>query len=131
MAPARISGVTLCVAALVAVAGGAHAQQVRPRAADQADAFASQATAVGATTPHRTLQWDAKKGRWGLSLDMNQHTDRDMQWKDVAPGFYYRATPRLRVGAGVSLSEDTIEGARKIEPQQPAPRVRLETTFKF
>ncbi|HWA62666.1 MAG TPA: hypothetical protein VG939_14890 [Caulobacteraceae bacterium] len=115
--------------ALVAIASGAHAQQARPRST--ADAFASQSPATGPTTPHRTLQWDAKKGRWGFSLDMNQHTDRDLQWKDVAPGFYYRATPNLRVGAGVSLSEDTIEGARKIEPQQPAPRVRLETTFKF
>ena len=131
MAPARINVVALCALAFAAAGGGVHAQQVRARAVDGPDAFASQATAVGATTPHRTLQWDAKKGRWGLSLDMNQHTDRDMQWKDVAPGFYYRATPRLRVGAGVSLSQDTIEGARKIEPQQPAPRVRLETTFKF
>ena len=127
MAPAKISVMALCALAFAATAGSVHAQQVRAAS----DAFASQTTAVGPTVPHRTLQWDAKKGRWGVSLDMNQHTDRDMQWKDVAPGFYYRATPRLRVGAGVSLSQDTIEGARKIEPQQPAPRVRLETTFKF
>jgi hypothetical protein len=128
MAPAKLSGLALAVLAL-AVASSAHAQQART--SSTSDAFASQSPIVGPTTPHRTMQWDAKKGRWGLSLDMGQHTDRDLQWKDVAPGFYYRATPNLRVGAGVSLSEDTIEGARKIEPQQPAPRIRLETTLKF
>lgn len=130
MAPVK-SSVAACVAlALVAIATGAHAQQA-PR--PQADAFAAQPpTTTNPTAPHRSLQWDAKTGRWGLSLDMTQHTDRDMQWKDVAPGVYYRATPRLRVGAGVSLSNDSVEtSATKIQPQPTAPRVRLETTFKF
>jgi hypothetical protein len=132
MAPVK-SSVAACVAlALVAIATGAHAQQARPRT-DSVDAFAAQPTSsTNPTAPHRTLQWDAKTGRWGLSLDMTQHTDRDMQWKDVAPGLYYRATPRLRVGAGVSLSNDSVEStATKIQPQPAAPRVRLETTFKF
>jgi hypothetical protein len=127
MAPGRICALALATLALAAGATGAAAQQAR----SSGDAFATQTPSVGPTTPHRTLQWDAKKGRWGLSLDMGQHTDRDLQWKDVAPGFYYRATPNLRVGVGASLSEDTVEGQRKVEPQRPAPRVRLETTLKF
>ena len=132
MAPVK-SSVAACVAlALAAIATGAHAQQA-PRQAGQADAFAAQPpTTTNPTAPHRSLQWDAKTGRWGLSLDMTQHTDRDMQWKDVAPGVYYRATRHLSVGAGVSLSNDTVETpAAKIQPQPTAPRVRLETTFKF
>lgn len=132
MAPVK-SSIAACVAlALVAIATSAHAQQNRPRA-DSVDAFAAQpVTSTNPTAPHRSLQWDAKTGRWGLSLDMTQRTDRDMQWRDVAPGVYYRATPRLRVGAGVSLSNDSVETpATKIQPQPATPRVRLETTFKF
>lgn len=130
MAPVK-SCVAVCAAlALVAIATGAHAQQTRTHT-DTVDAFAAQPS-TNPTAPHRTLQWDAKTGRWGLSLDMTQRTDRDMQWKDVAPGVYYRATPRLRVGAGVSLSSDSVETTvTKIQPQPTAPRVRLETTFKF
>lgn len=129
MAPVK-SSVAVCVAlALVAIATGARAQQARPHT-DSVDAFAAQPS-TSPMAPHRTLQWDAKTGRWGLSLDMTQRTDRDMQWKDVAPGVYYRATPRLRVGAGVSLSNDSVDTAAKIQPQPTAPRVRLETTFKF
>lgn len=130
MAPVKSCAAACLAIALAAIATGAHAQQA-PR--QPADAFAAQPpTTTNPTGPHRSLQWDAKTGRWGLSLDMTQHTDRDMQWKDVAPGVYYRATPRLRVGAGVSLSNDSVDTtATKIQPQPTAPRVRLETTFKF
>jgi len=131
MAPVKSSVAALVALALAAIATGAHAQQAAR--GSEADAFAAQPpTTTNPTAPHRSLQWDAKTGRWGLSLDMTQHTDRDMQWKDVAPGVYYRATPRLRVGAGVSLSNDSVDTtATKIQPQPAAPRVRLETTFKF
>ena len=131
MAPVKSSVATCVALALVAIATSAHAQQQTRPHTDSVDAFAAQPS-TNPMTPHRTLQWDARTGRWGLSLDMTQRTDRDMQWKDVAPGVYYRATPRLRVGAGVSLSNDSVETqASKIQPQPAAPRVRLETTFKF
>ena len=96
MSPARINVVALCALAFAAAGGGVQAQQVRARAVDGPDAFASQATSVGATTPHRTLQWDAKKGRWGLSLgDLNSGLRGQLQIpsqvqgavvEDVQPG---------------------------------------------
>ena len=66
-----------------------------------------------------------------MKVDVDQPTDREMQGKDMAVGFTYRVRPGLHVGPTVSLGDDTPANLRKIEPQQPAPRVRLETTFKF
>jgi len=84
------------------------------------------------TVPRSTLEWDAKKARWGVKLGVEQHSDRDVQLKDVQPGLYYRITPRLHIGGAVSLAPDQLESSQRLtDPQMPAPRVRLETTFKF
>lgn len=80
----------------------------------------------------KTLQWDAKKGRWGLKLDLDQPVGRDMELKDVEAGAYFKVTPSIRVGGAVALGESNPAlAARKAEPVEPAPRVRLETAFKF
>ena len=82
----------------------------------------------------RTLEWDSKKGRWGLKLGVDQHIDRGTQWRDLAPGVFYKITPRLHIGGAVSLAPDPLVGVqtqRLLGPQPPNPRVRLETTFKF
>jgi hypothetical protein len=44
---------------------------------------------------------------------------------------FYKVTPRLHIGGSVNLAPDQIENQRFGTPQMPAPRVRLETTFKF
>ncbi|MEO8927090.1 MAG: NtrZ family periplasmic regulatory protein [Caulobacteraceae bacterium] len=118
-------------AALVLAAAGAHAQQAPARILLAANDFAAQASNAHDTTPRRSLEWDPRKGRWGLKLGVEQHTDRDVQWKDIQPGVFYRLTPRLHIGGAVSLAPDEIENQRLGDPQLPAPRVRLETTFKF
>ncbi|HJV42074.1 NtrZ family periplasmic regulatory protein [Caulobacter sp.] len=80
----------------------------------------------------RTLRWDAKKGRWGLKLDLDQPASRDMQMQDVQAGAYFKLTPSIRVGGAVSLGESNPAlAARKAQQPEPAPRVRLETAFKF
>ena len=114
--------------AVALAVGAAHAQQAPAAVTLVANDFASRASD---TTPRRTLEWDARKGRWGLKLGVEQHTDRDVQWKDIQPGVFYRLTPRLHIGGAVSLAPDQIENQRLGDPQLPAPRVRLETTFKF
>jgi len=87
----------------------------------------------GPQAPKKSLQWDAQKGRWGLKLDLDQSADRDMQLNDVQAGAYFKVTPSLRVGGAVALGEtDPALAARKNQVQQePAPRVKLETAFKF
>jgi hypothetical protein len=128
MAAVRITAMTVAAFALVATAGLAHAAP----APSPIDSYLVRAEFIpGATVAKRTLEWDAKRGRWGLRLDMGQRQDGQMQWKDVAPGVYYRVTPRLHIGVSSSLASDQVDNPRKVEPQPPAPRVRLETTFKF
>jgi len=129
MTPSRISAALALAFALGAGAQVARAEPVGSRAV--ADDFASQTRSMGPAVSRRTLEWDARKGRWGLKLDMDQRTDRGMQWRDVQPGVFYRLTPRLHIGGAVSLSEDQVESGPGFQPQAPPPRVRLETTFKF
>lgn len=81
-------------------------------------------------TPKKSLQLDSK-GRWGLRLDMEKPANRNMDWKDVEAGAYFKLTPRLRVGGSVGLG-DKLADTPRIQPSEAAaPRVHLETTFKF
>jgi hypothetical protein len=80
----------------------------------------------------RTLQWDARKGRWGLTFNLDQPDKRDVQLNDMQAGAYFRITPSLRVGGAVALGEkDKSLPYKKILPEDGQPRVRLETAFKF
>jgi hypothetical protein len=97
----------------------------------QHQAFTPQPNQIGPQGPHRTLQWDARKGRWGLSLDMSQPNGRDPDWHDARVGLNYRVAPGLRTGVGVSLGSETAPDTHQFVPQDPSPRVNLETTFKF
>lgn len=80
----------------------------------------------------RALQWDAQKGRWGLTLNMEQPQTRAMQLNDVQAGAYFRITPSLRIGGAVALSDrPAAQSYNKVQPEDRQPRVRLETAFKF
>ncbi len=131
MMPVGAKIAVLSTFALAAMGGIARAEATGPVLTLAANDLAAPSYGSGATTPRRSLEWDALKGRWGLKLGVEQHTDRDVQWKDVAPGVYYRLTRRLHIGGAVSLAPDQVETQRLGQPQLPAPRVRLETTFKF
>jgi len=80
----------------------------------------------------KTLQWDARRGRWGLTFNVDQPSSRDMQLNDVQAGAYFRITPSLRIGGAVAFGEEQRAPAfKKTEPVPAQPRVRLETAFKF
>jgi hypothetical protein len=98
----------------------------------QHDDFASQPNQLGPQgQQHQALQWDARKGRWGLSFDLTQPTDHNTDWRDAHIGLNYRVAPGLRTGVGVNLGPEQTPDTHSFAPQDPAPRVRLETTFKF
>jgi hypothetical protein len=116
---------------LALVAGGvvAHAQQAPNRIYIAAPSFT---TTGSPTSTSQTLEWDPKKGRWGLKLGVEQHLGRDGQWTDMQPGVFYKITPRFHIGGAVSLAPEQIQDPRLLQSLQPAkPRVRLETIFKF
>ena len=114
--------------ASLAVAGGVRAEQAAGNLVLAGREISSQGLGF---IPKRTLEWDSRKARWGLKLGVEQHMDRDVDWKDLQPGLYYRLTPRLHIGGAVSLAPDQTNIQRLIEPRPAQPRVRLETTFKF
>jgi hypothetical protein len=119
-------------AASLAVGPLAHAETTEILLA--AKDFIAQGPAPAAPASGRTLEWDARKGRWGLKLGVDQRTDRETQFRDLAPGVFYKLSPRLHIGGDVTLAPDNLPGSlgqHLIDPQAPNPRVRLETTFKF
>jgi len=82
----------------------------------------------------RSLVWDAKKGRWGLTLDIKPRSDIDPQveqGRDVEAGAFFKVTPRLRVGGAVGVGPNQPTPIRKNDGREETPRVRLETAFKF
>lgn len=97
-------------------AGAAHAE--------------SAGQAAGFQPTHHSFFWD-QKGRWSLKLDLSEPVGRGMQARDVQAGAYYHVTPSLRVGGAVSLGETPSQDGRTDLPQNQAPRVKLETSFKF
>lgn len=119
------------IAALGLSAATAHAAPASGNLILAANDFGASPYYSSVTVPASQLEWDSRKARWGLKLGLEQHTDRDVQWKDVAPGVFWKVTPRLHIGGSVNLAPDQIETQHFGTPQMPAPRVRLETTFKF
>jgi hypothetical protein len=131
MKPVRLAS-TACAALILAMAAGsACAAPSGGGLILAANDFASPSYAPGPVTTGRTLEWDSRKGRWGLRLGVEQHVDRFSEWQDISPGLYYKLTPRLHIGGAVSLAPAPLVNQRMVDPQVTTPRVRLETTFKF
>ena len=111
-----------------AAASTAHAETAKGKPID----LSVRSEALAQSTPGKALKWDARKGRWGVTFNLDQPDSRDVQWNDVQAGAYYRITPSLRVGGAVALGEkDVAREYKKTRPEASQPRVRLETAFKF
>ncbi len=82
-------------------------------------------------TAHKTFEWDATKSRWGLKFDVEQQAGAFSDWKNVQAGAYFKVTPSLRVGAGVSLGDPQNNVGNPVTQTPAPPRVHLETAFKF
>jgi len=126
---ARQFAVVLGAVALVGgAASAAHAADA-PKPVD----FSVHAEPVAVANPGaKSLNLDARRGRWGVTLNMQQPDTRQSTLNDVAAGAYFRITPSLRVGGAVALGDQQLQpGPNKISPDEGQPRVRLETKFKF
>jgi hypothetical protein len=127
MAGVKLTAVMFALALSGVLASAAHAD---PLITDPTKVTADR-NQWGPQTTHKSFEWDSSKSRWGLKLDLDQPGDRQMDLNSVQAGAYYKLTPSLRVGGVVSLGDPANTVPRDVAPQPPAPRVRLETAFKF
>jgi hypothetical protein len=119
----------IAAAALFSAAGVAHAADAT--AGKPVDFTVRTEPASADPAAGKTLKWDARKGHWGLTLNLQQPETRESNWNDVQAGAYYRITPSLRVGGAVAMGDQPLATPRPLTPADGAPRVRLETAFKF
>jgi hypothetical protein len=121
----------LVATALVGAAGGVAQAADAPKAKPLDLTVQAEPVSMGPAAG-KTLKWDARRGRWGLTLNLQQPDTREANWNDVQAGAYYRITPSLRVGGAVAMGDQQLApSAHKLTPDDSAPRVRLETAFKF
>jgi hypothetical protein len=125
-------GILTGMAATVACAAPAARSAPLPPTATftTRDAFASDLNQWGPQQNHKALQWDSRKGHWGLKLDMDQSNIRDMGWNDVQAGAYYKVTPSLHVGGAFSMTSPQQTLTPQLQ-QDRASGVKLEGAFKF
>jgi hypothetical protein len=80
----------------------------------------------------QALKLDAAKGRWGVTLNLQQPDTRQTTLNDIQAGAYYKITPALRVGGAFAFGDQqVIPGPKPNTPDTSQPRVQLETKFKF
>jgi hypothetical protein len=80
----------------------------------------------------QTLKWDAAKGRWGVTFNLQQPDTRQTTLNDIQAGAYYKITPSLRIGGAVAFGEQqVVPGPKPNTLDNSQPRVQLETKFKF
>lgn len=127
----RLLRASAAIAAGFVLAGASMAVAAEP--ARKADDFTVRVDQAASPVGGTSLTWDARKGRWGMTFNVETPQTREADWADVKAGAYYRLSPSLRIGGAVSMGDQAgqPEAIRKMAPQQPAPRVRLETAFKF
>jgi hypothetical protein len=127
MASAKLTAVLAALALSGALVSVAHAD---PLSIDSNKILAER-NQWAPLPQHNTVEYDAAKGRWGLKFDVEQQPGAGSEWKNVQAGAYFKITPSLRVGAGVSLGDQQTNTANPLAQQPAPPRVHLETAFKF
>jgi hypothetical protein len=109
------------------MAGAADAQTASRPVVSAGEA----ARAAQVAPSRRALRLD-RSGRWSVDFSLDSSLSDPARVGDVGAGAYYRVNPRLRVGASAGLVEGPENPARPVHNSRDvAPRVRLESTFRF
>ena len=112
---------------LASVSSAAQAEPAPGRAALNAVSPSESPWTLNA--PHKTLQLDTR-GRWGLRLDLDKPSNRDLNLSDVEAGAFFKITPSLRIGGTVGVGNNYAP-QQKLPIPDPGARVRLQTNFQF
>ena len=127
MSERRMSVVIVAAALISAVGGSAYAADKAP---SKPMDFTVKSEPMNPTAG-RNMKFDASKGRFGFTLDVQQSDGRPTAPNDVSAGAYFRITPSVRVGGSVALGEQDLTPRRNQSRPADQPKVRLETAFKF
>lgn len=129
MSVRSIAGFAFATAILAAAAGGAQAADSKAKPLD----FTVHTDTSAISPQASTTKWDATvKGKWGVTLNLQQPDTRAANWNDVQAGAYYRITPSLRVGGSFAFGDQQpLPGPKPSSPEAGLPRVQLEGKFKF
>ena len=120
-----VAAAALGALVLAAGAGSAQAQNHPVISAGEAERAAQ-------LSPTRRAMRVDRSGRWSVDFSLDPSTRNAAQVGDVGAGAYYRVSPRLRVGASAGLTETPTDPVRSAQGERDAaPRVRLESTFRF
>lgn len=128
MSDRRLSVVIAAAALLSAASGHAWAGE---KAAKPLDFTVKSEPITVVPNAGKVFKWDASKGRFGFTLDMQQPSERPSVANDIQAGAYYRVTPSLRVGGAFALGAQDLKVRPNQAPPATQPNVRLETKFKF
>ncbi|MBW8813818.1 MAG: hypothetical protein JF588_10375 [Caulobacterales bacterium] len=125
----RISLGLAASALISATAGGAWAADKPAKPMDFTVRY--EPTAAAPNAGH-IMTWDAQKGRFGFTLNVQQPDARPAVANDIQAGAYFSVTPSLRVGGSVALGDQQLTPTPNAAARlADTPKVRLETTFKF
>jgi hypothetical protein len=117
------------VAVVLTVAGAAHAADSK---ASKPIDFTVRTDTSPVSPQASVTKWDAAKGKWGVTLNLQQPDTRASNWNDIQAGAYYRITPSLRVGGAFAFGDQQpLPGPKPATPEAGQPRVQLEGKFKF
>ncbi len=129
--PVRRFALLAATTALIGAAASA-AQGADAKIATKALDFTVQAETSPIAPGTQTLKWDAAKGRWGVTFNLQQPDTRQTTLNDIQAGAYYKITPSLRIGGALSFGDQQLApGPKPNAPDTSQPRVQLETKFKF
>jgi len=127
-----VSGAAQAAPAATTATATASNATVQSTAAKPIDFTVHADTSSPITAGTQVLKWDAAKGRWGLTLNLQQPDARQTTLNDIQAGAYYKITPALRVGGAFAFGDQQpIQGPKPNTPDTSQPRVQLETKFKF
>ena len=128
MASAKLTAVLAALALSGGLASVAHAESVN----NDPSKILAERNQWAPLVQHKTIEWDAAKSRFGLKFDVEQQPGAaGSETKNVQAGAYFKITPSLRVGAGVSLGDQQTSTVNPLAQQPTPPRVHFETAWKF
>jgi two component system regulator NtrZ-like protein (phosphatase activity inhibitor) len=132
MSVRRVAMLVATTVLLGAAAGAAQAADPKATTKPLDFTVRAETTTTSIAPGSQVMKLDAAKGRWGMTINMQQPDTRQTTLNDIQAGAYYKITPKLRVGGAFAFGEQPVlPGAKPGAPDPSQPRVQLETKFKF